>query len=61
MIWHDSRKVDLLKQFIDNVKWGDLDYLIVDTPPGSTDQLSAITKLINFNRMQSLMSLFTDL
>jgi hypothetical protein len=30
LLWHDSRKIDILRQFIDNVHWGELDYLIID-------------------------------
>ena len=28
----------MIKQFVENVSWGDLDVLVVDTPPGTSDE-----------------------
>ena len=28
----------LIKQFLKDVDWGELDYLIIDTPPGTSDE-----------------------
>jgi MinD superfamily P-loop ATPase len=33
----------LIKQFLRDVNWGELDYLIVDTPPGTSDEHLSIT------------------
>ena len=30
--------VAMIKQFISDVYWQDLDYLIIDTPPGTSDE-----------------------
>lgn len=30
--------VAMIKQFCESVNWGDLEYLIVDTPPGTSDE-----------------------
>jgi Mrp family chromosome partitioning ATPase len=38
VVWRGPRKDAMIKQFIDNVIWGPLDYLIVDTPPGTSDE-----------------------
>lgn len=36
----------MIKQFLSEVDWGNLDYLILDTPPGTSDEhLSASTYL----------------
>lgn len=36
----------MIKQFLSEVDWGNLDYLILDTPPGTSDEhLSAVTYL----------------
>lgn len=28
----------MIRQFLNDVKWEDLDYLIIDTPPGTSDE-----------------------
>lgn len=38
VVWRGPRKDAMIKQFIEDVEWGDLDYLIVDTPPGTSDE-----------------------
>ncbi|XP_030401434.1 cytosolic Fe-S cluster assembly factor NUBP2 isoform X2 [Gopherus flavomarginatus] len=38
VVWRGPKKNALIKQFISDVTWGDLDFLIVDTPPGTSDE-----------------------
>mmetsp|Transcript_7483 Transcript_7483/g.30968 ORF Transcript_7483/g.30968 Transcript_7483/m.30968 type:complete len:390 (+) Transcript_7483:61-1230(+) len=38
VIWRGPRKNGLIKQFLTEVEWGDLEYLVVDTPPGTSDE-----------------------
>jgi Mrp family chromosome partitioning ATPase len=38
VIWRGPRKNGLIRQFLTDVDWGTLDYLIVDTPPGTSDE-----------------------
>ena len=38
VIWRGPKKNGLIKQFLKDVEWGDLDYLLVDTPPGTSDE-----------------------
>jgi Mrp family chromosome partitioning ATPase len=38
VVWRGPRKDAMIKQFVDNVVWGPLDYLIIDTPPGTSDE-----------------------
>lgn len=46
VIWRGPRKNGLIKQFLADVDWGALDYLIVDTPPGTSDEhISLVTYL----------------
>lgn len=37
VIWRAPIATRMIQQFIENVKWGDLDYLLVDLPPGTGD------------------------
>ena len=36
VIWRGPRKNGLIKQFLRDVDWGELDYLVIDSPPGHT-------------------------
>lgn len=46
VVWRGPVKMGALKQFITDVNWGDLDYLIVDLPPGTGDEPLTIAQLI---------------
>mmetsp|Transcript_92513 Transcript_92513/g.193413 ORF Transcript_92513/g.193413 Transcript_92513/m.193413 type:complete len:374 (+) Transcript_92513:134-1255(+) len=46
IIWRGPRKNGLIKQFLTDVNWGPLDALVIDTPPGTSDEhLSVVTYL----------------
>jgi len=38
LIWRGSKKNDLIKKLLRDVCWGPLDYLVLDTPPGTSDE-----------------------
>ncbi|KAL5475389.1 hypothetical protein EMCRGX_G025198 [Ephydatia muelleri] len=38
VVWRGPKKNAMIKQFLTDVLWGDLDYLVVDTPPGTSDE-----------------------
>lgn len=38
IIWRGPRKNGLIRQFLTDVNWGGLDWLFVDTPPGTSDE-----------------------
>ena len=46
VIWRGPRKYHTIKQFLKDVDWGDLDFLIVDSPPGTGDEPLAIAQLL---------------
>ncbi|MFQ3549824.1 MAG: Mrp/NBP35 family ATP-binding protein, partial [Armatimonadota bacterium] len=46
VIWRGPMKYSLIKQFISNVNWGELDYLIVDCPPGTGDEPLSVVQVI---------------
>ncbi|KAL1518171.1 hypothetical protein ABEB36_001833 [Hypothenemus hampei] len=46
IIWRGPKKNGMIRQFLSEVDWGHLDYLFIDTPPGTSDEhLSAVTYL----------------
>ena len=46
VVWRGPMKMAALKQFIGEVNWGDLDFLLVDLPPGTSDEPISIAQLI---------------
>lgn len=34
VVWRGPKKNGMIRQFLSDVRWGELDYLIIDTPPG---------------------------
>lgn len=46
IIWRGPMKYSLIKQFISQVEWGSLDYLIIDSPPGTGDEPLTVAQLI---------------
>lgn len=50
IVWRGPKKTAMIKQFLTDVVWGDLDYLVIDTPPGTSDEHIAIaTELQNYS------------
>jgi len=47
VIWRGPRKMGVIKQFLKDVAWGDLDYLIIDSPPGTGDEPLSVCQLID--------------
>jgi ATP-binding protein involved in chromosome partitioning len=44
VIWRAPMAMKIIQQFIDNVDWGELDYLLIDLPPGTGDVQLTLTQ-----------------
>lgn len=46
VIWRGPAKTGVIRQFIGNVRWGELDILIIDAPPGTGDEPLSVAQTI---------------
>lgn len=46
VIWRGPLKMGAIRQFLEEIHWGKLDYLIIDLPPGTGDEPLSIAQLI---------------
>ncbi len=46
VIWRGPLKISAIRQFIADIDWGKLDYLIIDAPPGTGDEPLTVAKTI---------------
>ncbi len=46
VIWRGPMKMGAIKQFLKDVAWGELDYLVIDSPPGTGDEHLSVCQLI---------------
>lgn len=44
VIWRGPKKLNAIRQFISDVSWGPLDYLLIDSPPGTGDEPLAVAR-----------------
>ena len=46
IIWRGPMKMSAIRQFLGEVAWGDLDYLVIDLPPGTGDEPLSVAQMI---------------
>ena len=59
IIWRGPRKNGLIKQFLTDVTWGELDYLIIDTPPGTSDEHLSIVQSLKATQIDGAIIVTT--
>ena len=46
VIWRGPMKYGVIQQFLKDVEWGQLDYLVIDAPPGTGDEPLSVAQLV---------------
>jgi len=46
VIWRGPMKMKAIQQFLGDVHWGELDWMIIDSPPGTGDEPLSVAQLI---------------
>ncbi|XP_075755408.1 cytosolic Fe-S cluster assembly factor NUBP1 isoform X1 [Pelodiscus sinensis] len=59
VIWRGPKKNGMIKQFLRDVDWGEIDYLIVDTPPGTSDEHLSIVQYLNSTHVDGAVIITT--
>ncbi|KAI7152992.1 Cytosolic Fe-S cluster assembly factor [Hortaea werneckii] len=55
VVWRGPKKTAMVRQFLSDVHWGALDYLLIDTPPGTSDEhISLVETLLKEARPEQL-------
>ncbi|GAC73115.1 predicted ATPase [Moesziomyces antarcticus T-34] len=55
VVWRGPKKNAMIKQFLGDVRWGALDYLIIDTPPGTSDEHISILEYLRTFQPSAVM------
>lgn len=59
IIWRGPRKNGLIKQFLTDVVWNELDYLIIDTPPGTSDEHISVVQYLKSTKIDGAVVITT--
>lgn len=61
VIWRGPAKAGAIQQFFTDVEWGNLDYLIIDLPPGTGDEPLGIMQLLPKNNGALIVTIPQDI
>ncbi|KAK9829090.1 hypothetical protein WJX72_003834 [[Myrmecia] bisecta] len=59
VIWRGPRKNGLIKQFLKDVNWGEMDYLVVDAPPGTSDEHISVAQFLKASHVDGAVIVTT--
>uniref|UniRef100_A0A8B9H9K4 Nucleotide binding protein 2 (MinD homolog, E. coli) n=1 Tax=Astyanax mexicanus TaxID=7994 RepID=A0A8B9H9K4_ASTMX len=59
VVWRGPKKTALIGQFVRDVAWGELDVLLVDTPPGTSDEHLAVLENLRKHRVDGAVLVTT--
>ncbi|KAK3308442.1 P-loop containing nucleoside triphosphate hydrolase protein [Chaetomium strumarium] len=49
VVWRGPKKTAMVRQFLSDVFWDELDYLLIDTPPGTSDEHISLAETLLLN------------
>ncbi len=59
VIWRGPKKNGLIKQFLRDVDWGKLDFLLIDTPPGTSDEHLSVVQYLKDAKLDGAVIITT--
>ena len=59
VIWRGPRKNGLIQEFLCKTNWDKLDYLIIDTPPGTSDEHLTIAQYLKLSNIKGAIIVTT--
>ena len=59
VIWRGPRKNGMIKEFFCNTNWDKLDYLIIDTPPGTSDEHLTLVQYLKTSNLKGAIIVTT--
>ncbi|XP_056593969.1 cytosolic Fe-S cluster assembly factor nubp2 [Triplophysa dalaica] len=59
VVWRGPKKSALIGQFVSDVAWGELDVLLVDTPPGTSDEHLAVLEKLRKHKVDGAVLVTT--
>ncbi|KAI3364991.1 hypothetical protein L3Q82_001158 [Scortum barcoo] len=59
VVWRGPKKTAMIGQFVSDVAWGELDVLLVDTPPGTSDEHLAVLENLKKHKVDGAILVTT--